>query len=95
MAGALASLLGAEHLFDFGPPAQRLSLLLSESRKSQNDVSTALAIQVLEALWELVRGFQHANESSKGELLEHAMRQAPTEVYGGLDARSTLPLHEI
>jgi hypothetical protein len=84
MAGALAALLGSEHVADFGPPAQRLSLLLSESRKSQNDVSTALAGQVLEALWELVRGFQQANEAFRGALLEQAMREAPAEVYGGL-----------
>src|SRR5579862_2038502 len=84
MAGALGKLLGAESVTDIGAPTQRLSLLLRESRKSQNDVSTALAGQVLEALWELVRGFQHANEASKGQLLEHAMREAPNEVYGGL-----------
>jgi len=84
MAGALAALLGVERVTDVGAPGQRLSQLLKESRKSQNDVSTALAGQVLEALWELVRGFQHANEASKGQLLEHAMREAPNEVYGGL-----------
>ena len=84
MAGALAALLGVERVTDVGAPGQRLSLLLKESRKSQSDVSTALAGQVLEALWELVRGFQHANEASKRQLLEHAMREAPNEVYGGL-----------
>ena len=41
---------------------QRLPALLKESRKYQNEVSTELAGQVLEALWELVRGFQRANE---------------------------------
>jgi hypothetical protein len=84
MAGALAALLGVERVTDVGAPGQRLSQLLKESRKSQNDVSTALAGQVLEALWELVRGFQHANEASKAHLLEHVMREAPNEVYGGL-----------
>jgi hypothetical protein len=84
MAGALAALLDVERVTDIGPVEGRLATVLRESRKSQNDVSTALAGQVLEALWELVRGFQRANQDSKGELLDTAMREAPTEVYGGL-----------
>lgn len=84
MAGALAALLAVERVTDLLPAPQRLPALLEESRKYQNDVSTALAGQVLEALWELVRGFQSANEASKRELLAHALREAPSEVYGGL-----------
>jgi len=84
MAGALAALLGVERVTDTGPVEGRLATVLRESRRSQNDVSTALAGQVLEALWELVRGFQRANQDSKGELLDTAMREAPTQVYGGL-----------
>lgn len=84
MAGAMAALLGVERVTDTGPVEGRLATVLRESRRSQNDVSTALAGQVLEALWELVRGFQRANQDSKGELLDTAMREAPTEVYGGL-----------
>ena len=84
MAGAMAALLGMERVTDTGPVEGRLATVLRESRRSQNDVSTALAGQVLEALWELVRGFQRANQDSKGQLLDTAMREAPTEVYGGL-----------
>jgi len=84
MAGALYALLADERISDLSPEPQRLPALLKESRKYQNDVSTALADQVLEALWELVRGFQAANDTSKGQLLEHALRDAPQNVYGGL-----------
>jgi hypothetical protein len=84
MAGALPALLGVERVTDLLPAAQRLPALLEESRKYQNDVSTALAGQVLEALWELVRGFQFANDASGRQLLAHTLREAPHEVYGGL-----------
>ncbi len=70
---ALRMLLGADRLFTL-PSKQRLPALLRESRKYQNEVSTRLAEQVLDALHELVRGFQAAGISdATGE-----------EVYGGL-----------
>lgn len=84
MAGALCALLGIERVTDLQPEPQRLASLLRESRKYQNEVSTELADQVLEALWELVRGFQKANEDAKGELLAQALRESPNDVYGGL-----------
>ena len=84
MAGALAALLAVERVTDLLPAAQRLPALLEESRKYQNDVSTALAGQVLEALWELVRGFQSANDAAARQLLAQALREAPHDVYGGL-----------
>lgn len=84
MAGALNALLADERISDLLPEPQRLPALLKESRKYQNDVSTALADQVLEALWELVRGFQAANDASQGQLLGEALREAPQDVYGGL-----------
>jgi hypothetical protein len=84
MAGALQALLADERVSDLLPEPQRLPALLKESRKYQNDVSTALADQVLEALWELVRGFQAANDASKGQLLADALREAPQDVYGAL-----------
>lgn len=84
MAGALQALLGPERVSDVGQESQRLPTLLKESRKSQNDVSTALADQVLDALWELVRGFQHANEKSNQELLAEVLAEDSREVYGGL-----------
>jgi hypothetical protein len=84
MAGALHALLGEVRVTDALPEAQRLPALLRESRKYQNEVSTQLADQVLEALWELVRGFQRANEEAGGVLLAEVLREQPNEVYGGL-----------
>jgi len=80
---ALHMLLSAERLFAL-PDAQRLPALLKNSRKYQNDVSTRLAGQVLEALYELQRGFQQADDATRGELLHEVLREAPEEVYGGL-----------
>ncbi len=84
MAGALYALLGMDRVTDVLPDAQRLPALLHESRKYQNVVSTKLAGQVLEALWQLLRGFQRANDETKGTLLAEALRENPQEVYGGL-----------
>jgi hypothetical protein len=61
-----------------------LPAILRESRKFQNDVSTALAEQVLEALNLLLRGFQAAHEASGSELLREVLRAEPSHVYGGL-----------
>ena len=66
--GALPMLLAAERLFSV-PTNQRLPHVLRESRKYQNEVSGALARQVLDALWELVRGFQSAHAASKNTCL--------------------------
>ena len=84
MVGALYELLKATHVTDVLPEPQRLPALLRESRRYQNEVSTELAGQVLEALWELLRGFQRADDDSKGELLREVLRESPREVYGGL-----------
>ena len=59
MLGALELLLGVDRLFG-GNPEQRLPAVLAASRKNQNEVSTRLAEQVLEALWELLLGFDQA-----------------------------------
>ena len=80
---AMQMLLGAERLFTL-PRKQRLPYILSESRKYQNEVSTALAEQVLHALYETLRGFQKANEESKGVLLRDVLREDPNHVYNGL-----------
>jgi hypothetical protein len=80
---ALHMLLSAERLFTV-EPARRLPAILRESRKYQNQVSTALAEQVLAALNELLRGFQAANESSKDALLGEVLASDPNHVYGGL-----------
>lgn len=84
MAGALYALLGERRVTDALPDAERLPALLQESRKYQNVVSTRLAEQVLEGLWHLLRGFQRANDDTKGALLAEALRENPQEVYGGL-----------
>jgi len=81
--GALVMLLGAERLFTL-PPNQRLLHILKESRKYQNEVSTALAEQVLGALHDLLRGFQAADDATSGRLLGDVLREAPSDVYGGL-----------
>jgi hypothetical protein len=83
MLSALVMLLGNARLFT-NPHDQRLPHILKESRKYQNVVSTKLAGQVLEALNELLRGFQSANEAAKGALLDTTVREDPDHVYGGL-----------
>jgi uncharacterized protein len=57
--GALELLLGVDWLFG-GNQEQRLLTLLSAGRKNQNEVSTRLSEQVLEALWGLLLGFDEA-----------------------------------
>lgn len=84
MASALPALLGYPRISDLSVEEQRLPALLRESRRYQNEVSTALAGQVLEALWELLRGFQRADDDSKRDLLREVLREDPHEVYGGL-----------
>ena len=54
---AAFDLLLGEHRMFRAEPADRLTSLLEESRKAQNNVSTRLARQVLVALHELLRGF--------------------------------------
>jgi hypothetical protein len=66
--GAMDLLLGADRLFNV-PENQRLNRLLVESRNYQAEVSTKLAEQVLDALWELLRGFQAADAAVNGRLL--------------------------
>ncbi len=80
---ALLMLLSAERLFSL-PDKQRLPAILAESRKYQNTVSTELAKQVLAALYELLRGFQAADDLRKGELLREVLERDPDQVYGGL-----------
>jgi hypothetical protein len=80
---ALCMLLGSARLFAL-PRDQRLPHILKESRKYQNVVSTKLAGQVLEALNELLRGFQSANEAAQGGLLDTTVEDDPNHIYGGL-----------
>ena len=80
---ALHMLLCADRMFAL-PDKQRLPALLAESRKYQNIVSTELAQQVLAALYELLRGFQAADDQSKGEWLREVLARDPDQVYAGL-----------
>ncbi len=67
-----------------GPREKRLTALLEDSRKYQNEVSERLAEQVLHALYELQRGFQAAHEASSGELLREVLERHPDQVYRSL-----------
>ena len=67
-----------------GPQTSRLTALLKESREYQNVVSERLAEQVLHALYELLRGFQAADDSSRGALLRAALEKSPDTVYRAL-----------
>lgn len=80
---ALHLLLSEERLFSL-PEKQRLPAILDLSRKYQNQVTEQLAGQVLAALYELLRGFQAADEHRRGELLREALREDPDHVYAGL-----------
>lgn len=80
---AMHMLLSAERLFTL-PERQRLPAILADSRKYQNVVSTKLAEQVLAALYELVRGFQAANDQAASKLLAEALAEDPNHVYAGL-----------
>jgi hypothetical protein len=80
---ALRLLLNEARLLSL-PRAQRLTALLEDSRKFQNEVSERLAEQVLHALYELLRGFQVAHDASKGHLLSQPLAEQPDEVYRAL-----------
>lgn len=80
---ALHMLLCEERLFSLAD-RQRLPAILADSRKYQNQVSTELAQQVQAALYELLRGFQAANDATHGDLLRELLAQNPNEVYRGL-----------
>ena len=83
--GALALLLGEDRLFNV-PEKQRLSRLLEDSRSYQAEVSTKLSGQVLDALWELLRGSQAAEAAVNGKLLRALADTDPEHIYGGLIA---------
>jgi len=80
---AMIMLLGSDRLFVVSTE-RRLPALLHESRKYQSEVSIKLAEQVLDALWELLRGFQTADEASNGKLLSEIALTEPQHIYGGL-----------
>jgi hypothetical protein len=66
------------------PEKETLTALLKRSRDFQANVSTALSHQVLEALFELARGFQAADDRAHGTLLADTWENDPQKIYGGL-----------
>ena len=80
---ALHMLLNSDRLFNL-EKRQRLPAILIESRKYQNTVSTQLAQQVMAALYELLRGFQAADDQWNGRLLTDVLATRPQHVYHGL-----------
>jgi hypothetical protein len=80
---ALDMLLGSDRLFTL-PSDRRLPKLLEDSRAYQAEVSTKLAEQVLDALWQLLWGFQKADSDVNGQLLQDLARNHPQHIYGGL-----------
>jgi hypothetical protein len=86
MFSGLDLLLGQSHVF-LDPDGYRFADVLRKSRSFQAVVSNALADQVLAALWELLRGFQQADELTQrqgGLLLGHLAENEPKQLYGGL-----------
>jgi hypothetical protein len=84
--GGLHELLKAFRLTN-APSKALLPALCETSRKYQSTVSAALAEQVLEALYELVRGFQSAHDATHGELLRPHLEgddDARQGIYRGL-----------
>ena len=81
--GALRLLLGAPRVLGL-PKGKRLPALLAESRQYQNEVSEKLAGQVLEGLYDLLRGVQAADTAWGGRLLSETLRETPDQVYRGL-----------
>ena len=67
----------------------RLPKLLSDSREYQAEVSNKLANQVLDALWELLRGFQIADAGVNGKLLGEIARSEPQHIYGGFGSETS------
>ena len=86
MFAGLELLLSQSPVF-LDPDGYRLSDVLKKSRSFQAVVSNALADQVLAALWDLLRGFQRADELSQRqdvELLADLPERDPQQLYGGL-----------
>ena len=81
---AAVHMLLSEHRVFSAPDKQRLLDLLVESRKYQSEVSNKLAEQVLGALWDLLRGFQAADEAAHGKVLFDLPGEDPQQIYGGV-----------
>ena len=80
---ALRLLLSQTRLLSL-PRDKRFAALLADSRRFQNEVSERLAEQVLHALYELLRGIQAADDTSKGKLLRAPLAERPDDIYHAL-----------
>ncbi|MFV8258268.1 Eco57I restriction-modification methylase domain-containing protein [Bdellovibrio bacteriovorus] len=80
---AFRELLSDAKVFN-SPKGQSLIEILELSRKYQAQVSIELSGQVLAALYELLRGFQTANDDESGKLLEKTLKENPQLIYEGL-----------
>ena len=83
IAAAFEELLKSYRLLS-APSQVRLPAILSKSRQYQASVSESLAKQVLDSLYELLRGFQAADDKNRGELLRDVLASDPDHIYGGL-----------
>ena len=81
--GALRLLLNQRRLLSL-PRGERFAALLADSRRFQNEVSERLSEQVLHALYELLRGFQAADDAWRGDLLRDPLAERPDDVYHAL-----------
>lgn len=80
---AFKELLSDTRVFN-SPKGQSLIEILETSREYQSKVSIALSGQVLEALYELLRGFQAAYDEDKRDLILKVQKENPQLIYEGL-----------
>lgn len=80
---ALVMLLGSHAFFTAGEK-QSLPFILEDSRTRQANVTNELAEQVLDAIQILLCGFEQAYERDGSSLLDEAIREDESRVYGGL-----------
>ena len=80
--GAFDLLFSVEMLF-LGEESHQLPALLRHSRDMQANVSIELARQVLDGLYDLVRGTQAADARTEGKLLQHLLATNPNRIYEG------------
>ena len=83
MVAALRLLLSQKRLLTMRRD-ERFAALLQDSRRFQNEVSERLAEQVLHALYELLRGFQAAHDTSRSALLREPLAERPDDIYHAL-----------
>jgi hypothetical protein len=80
--GAFDLLLGVDMLF-LGEESHQLPALLKHSRDMQANVSVELARQVLDGLYDLIRGTQAADVRTGHQLLRHLLATNPNLIYEG------------